>query len=422
MAGLNLSLADAVLKDDYQGPVRKQINDQCKLTSQAIKNRRDFVGRRAVIPCQITRNTGVGARLEGEVLPTAGNQGYVDQLVNVKSNYGRIRLTRQVISRMQSDQGAFIRAVESEMNGIRDDAARDYNRQAWGLSTGAIATCGTTTASTTVQLASTTPEQVLVSIAEGMVIDIGALSSGALTAVTNGTSRTVTAVDFTNKTITIDAAGGNVTTSGSHSIFRAGSAGSDTYQREITGLQQMVLDGGTLFGISGTTYFQWASIAERNGSTVGTAPSSGGTSRPLSENLVAKAMMRAENRSGKRVNQLWAEDGVYRYAVNLLSAQKRFVNATEVTGGLKGIAFAIDGDDTPLIRDRDCPPNVLYGLCTDELIEYVDEDWKFEDLDGSVLSRSPDSTHTFEAYWFKFSEFATTRRNAHFLIADLDVA
>jgi hypothetical protein len=133
-------------------------------------------------------------------------------------------------------------------------------------------------------------------------------------------------------------------------------------------------------------------------------------------------MMRAENRSGKRVNQLWAEDGVYRYAVNLLSAQKRFVNATEVTGGLKGIAFAIDGDDTPLIRDRDCPPNVLYGLCTDELIEYVDEDWKFEDLDGSVISRSPDGTHTFEAYWFKFSEFATTRRNAHFLIADLDVA
>ena len=30
MAGLNLTLADAVLKEDYKGPLRKQINDGIK--------------------------------------------------------------------------------------------------------------------------------------------------------------------------------------------------------------------------------------------------------------------------------------------------------------------------------------------------------------------------------------------------------
>lgn len=416
MAGQTLALADAVLKDDYQGPVRKQINDSCKLVAQAMKNTSDFVGRRAVIPCQMTRNTGVGSRLEGEVMPSAGNQGTVTQIVPLRSHYGRIRFTRQVISRMQSDRGAFVRAVQFEMDGIKADAARDYNRQAWGTSNGVIATCGTTNANTTVQLSTSTPESILVTLAEGKKVDIGTVANPQLIAA----ARTITAVDLVNATITIDGAA--VTTTSSHFVFNQGAGGNGANQRELTGLQTMILDGGTLFGISGTTYFQWTSIAERNGSTAATVPMTGGTSRPLSENLVSKAMMRAENRSGKRANQLWAEDGVYRYAANLLSAQKRFVNTLELTGGTKGLAFAVDGDDTPLIRDRDCPPNQMFGVSTEDLTEYVDEDWSFEDLDGNVLQRSPDSTHTFEAIFYKFSEWSTTRRNAHFLITDLDTA
>ena len=403
MAGLNLTLADSVLKDDYQGPIRKQINDLCKVTSQAIRNSHDLVGRRAVVPLHMTRNTGIGARLEGEVMPVAGNQGTTVQYVPLRNNYGRVRLSRQVISRMESDRGAFTRAVKLEMDGIKTDSSRDYNRQAWGTSDGKIATCGTTTASATVVLASTTPEQVLVNIAEGMKVDIGTVSNPQSVAA----NRTVTAVDFTNKTITIS--GATVTTAATDFVFRQGSGGSSASQRELTGLQTIVDSTGTLFSVDPSTYFQWASIEDSNS----------GTERPISENLVMKTAMRAENRSGRQVDQLWAEDGVYRAAINLLTAQKRFVNQTTVKGGAVGVEFATTGEMRTLMRDRDCPTGNLFGLCTDELTEYVDEDWQFEDLDGSVLQRATDSTHAFEAIWFKFSELATSRRNAHFKIADL---
>jgi len=407
MAGLNMTLADAVLKDDYQGPIQKEINDEVKVVRQAVRNTRDLVGRRAIVPLHMTRNVGIGSRLEGEVLPVAGNQGSTTQIVNLRSHYGRVRLTRQVISRMESDRGAFTRAVQFEMDGIKSDSAREYNRQAWGTSDGKVATCGTTTASTTVQLATTTPEQVLVNIAEGMRIDIGTVSNPQSVAA----NRTVSSVDFTNKTITIS--GATVTTSSSNFIFRQGSGGNSTNQRELTGLQTIVDDANSLFSVDPATYWQWASIVDGNS----------GTNRPISENLVMKTAMRAENRSGQAADQLWCEDGVYRAAINLLTAQKRFVNETELKGGGTGVAFGTAGGRMQaLVYDRDCPPNKLFGLSTSNLTEYVDEDWQFEDLDGSVLQRATDGTHAFEAIWFKFSELATSRRNAHFLIEDLEAA
>lgn len=406
MAGLTLTLADAVLKEDYKGPLRKQINDMNVLSAQVAKNRDDIYGRRAIVPLQISRNTGVGARLEGEQMPTAGNQGTVDQIVSLRSNYGRIRLTRQVISRMEKDRGAFVRAVALEMDGLRDDSARDYNRQEWGTSDGVLATCGVTTASNVVVLAATTPEQVLVNFAEGMLIDIGTVASPQ----TIAAARTITAVDFTNKTITIS--GAVVTTSGIHFVFRNGSGGSGANQRELTGITTMVSATGALFGVDPATYFSWASIDESNA----------GTARPVSENIVTKAMMRARNRGGQADFTLYAEDQAYRAAVNNLAAKHRLVNTLKLEGGHSAVAYVLGGKEYPLVAERDAPVGKIYGLSHPKLVEYVDEDWQWEDMDGSALHLAMDGTHSFEAYWFKFSEFATVQRNAHFLLGDLELA
>jgi hypothetical protein len=405
-------MADQVLKEDYKGPLRKQINDMVVLSAQVAKNRDDIYGRRAIIPLQVGRNVSVGARQEGETMPggTSGShqgaQNTVDQIVSLRSNYGRIRLTRQVISRMEKDRGAFVRAVALEMDGLRDDTSRDYNRQLWGTSDGVIAQCGVTTAANVVVLATTTAEQVLVNFAEGMLVDIGTVA----TPTTIASSRLITAVDFTNKTITIDGAA--VTTSAIHFVFRAGSGGSGASQRELTGIQTMVAATGTLFGVDPTVYFGWASIVESNS----------GTARPVSENIVTKAMMRARNRSGQADFTLYAEDQAYRAAVNNLSAKHRIVNTLELKGGHSAVAYVLGGKEYPLVAERDAPVGNMYGLCHPKLVEYVDEDWQWEDTDGNALHLAMDGTHAFEAYWFKFSEFATVQRNAHFLLSDLELA
>lgn len=406
MAGQTLALADAVLKEDYHGPLRLQINNMVILAAQIAKNREDLVGRRAVVPLQISRNTGVGARLEGEQMPVAGNQGSVDQLVSLRSNYGRIRLTRQVISRMASDRGAFVRAVSWEMESLRNDTARDYNRQLWGTSDGTLAICGTTTAANVVVLAATTPEQVLVNFAEGMLVDIGTVASPQSIAA----SRTVSAVDFVNKTITISGAA--VTTSSANNVFRAGSGGNGANQRELTGMQTQVAATGALFNVDPATYFSWASIVEGNG----------GTARPMSDNVLTKAMMRSRNRSGQANWALYAEDQAYRSAVNNLSAKHRLVNTLDLKGGHSAIAYVLGGKEYPLVAERDCVVGQIFGIAHDKLVEYIDEDWQWEDMDGAALHLSMDGTHTFEAYLFKFSEVATSQRNAHFLVQDVELS
>lgn len=407
MAGQTLVLADAILKDDYEGPIRDQMNQLCKLTAQVTKNSKSFFGRQAIIPCHVGRNTGIGARLENEVLPAAGAQTVIRQLVPCRSLYGKIRLTKQVISRMATQRAAFTDAVNLEMDGIKTDGARDYNRQLWGTSDGKVAQCGTTTAANVIVLDALTTEQELVTFAENaMRVDIGTVASPQLRAA----NRAVTAVDFTNKTITVD--GGAITTAATDFVFRQGNGGATTVQREVTGIQSIVSATGTLFGIDPAVYFQWQSIIEANA----------GTLRPISEGLIAKAQMRAENRSGQTIDLLWAEDGVFRAFANLLSGQKRIVNTRQLAGGYTGLEFASGGDNTAVTRDRDAPPNKLYGLNTADLVEYIDDDWQWEAMDGSVLNRATDGTHAFEAIWYSFREFATYRRSSHFRIDDVEAA
>ena len=148
----------------------------------------------------------------------------------------------------------------------------------------------------------------------------------------------------------------------------------------------------------------------------------GGVARPVSDNVVTKAMMRARNRSGQADWALYAEDQAYRSAVNNLSAKHRIVNTLDLKGGHSAVAYVLGGKEYALVAERDAPVGSMFGIAHPKLTEYLDEDWQWEDMDGSALHMSMDQTHTFEAYLFKFSEVATSQRNAHFLIQDLELA
>src|SRR5579871_1212086 len=167
---LTLTTADAVLKEDYLPGVREQLNNDTALAFFE-KNSEDIVGRRAVLALHLQRNSGVGSRLEGGTLPSAGNQGYFDEYVTLKYHYARIQVTGPTIKAMASDKGSFVRAIRSEMDGATNDLRRNLNRQCFGTSNGVVATCGTTTASTTVQLAATTSIQQMRQLEVGLIVD-----------------------------------------------------------------------------------------------------------------------------------------------------------------------------------------------------------------------------------------------------------
>lgn len=414
----SLSTVDAILKDDYKDFL-DNLNEANFILSQ-VETRKDTVqGRIARHAVHLGRSSGVGARAENGTLPTAGNQAYATVPVPVRYVYGRIQLSGPTIRQAVSDRGAFIDALDAEMEGIKRDAMKDVNRQLWGTSNGVIAQCGTTSNSTTVVLASTTGSTALRQLFfdGGMVVDIGTVASPATVA----SARTVTSVDETNKTIAISGAA--VTTSSSHFVFRAGAGGASNNsgqpgdgQVELTGLQTIVDDTAVLHTINPSTQPKWKSYVNANG----------GTNRSITETLITGSIMKTLTNSGKKPSLLVSAEGVNLAVSNLLLSLKRNMEQTNLKGGYAGIQFyspsvSGKGDESPtvLYADFDCPNNRLYGINPEVLVFHqVGDGFQFMDLDGAVMNRKPD-LDAYEATLYMYGELACKQRNAHFVIKDI---
>jgi len=413
-----LSTVDAILKDDYKEYL-DNLNEANFILSQ-VETRKDTVqGRIARHAVHLGRSSGVGARAESGTLPTAANQSYATVPVPVRYVYGRIQLSGPTIKQAVTDRGAFIDALDAEMEGIKKDAMKDVNRQLWGTSNGVIAQCGTTSSSTTVVLASSTGSTALRQLFfdGGMVVDIGTVASPTTVA----SARTVTAVDETNKTIAISGAA--VTTSSSHYVFRSGAGGASSNtgqpgdgQVELTGLQTIVDDTAILHTINPSSQPKWKAYVNSNS----------GTNRSVTESLITGSIMKVLTNSGKKPRLLVSAEGVNLAISNLLLSLKRNMEQTQLKGGYAGIQFyspsvSGKGDEAPtaLYADFDCPNNRLYGINPEVLVFHqVGDGFQFMDLDGAVMNRKPDQD-AYEATLYMYGELACKQRNAHFVIKDL---
>jgi hypothetical protein len=413
-----LSTVDAILKDDYKEYL-DNLNNANFILSQ-VETRKDTVqGRIARHAVHLGRSSGVGARAENGTLPTAGNQAFATVPVPVRYVYGRIQLSGPTIKQAVTDRGAFIDALDAEMEGIKNDAMKDVNRQLWGTSNGVIAQCGTTSAATTVVLASTTGSTALRQLFfdGGMVVDIGTVASPTTVA----SARTITSVDETNKTIAISGAA--VTTTSSHFVFRSGAGGASSNtgqpgdgQVELTGLQTIVDDTAVLHTINPSSQPKWKSYVNSNS----------GTNRSITETLITGSIMKTLTNSGKKPSLLVSAEGVNLAISNLLLSLKRNMEQTSLKGGYAGIQFyspsvSGKGDEAPtaLYADFDCPNNRLYGINPDVLVYHqVGDGFQFMDLDGAVMNRKPD-VDAYEATLYAYGELACKQRNAHFVIKDI---
>lgn len=404
MAGATLTTADSALKEFYLPAIREQLNNKCFILSQIESNSKDVEGRRAVLSLHVTRNSGVGARAEGGTLPTAGSQGYAEERVAMRYNYGRLQVSGPIIKAMKSNAGSFTRAVDSETKGLTADVRRDVNRQVFGTSNGVIAQCASASSQV---ITLTTPTAVqLRQIEIGMVIDVGTVAAPT----TRATAVVVSAVDTSAGTVTVvGTLSGSTTTT--DFIFRSGAAGATTSQKELTGLQSIVDSTGSLFNIDPATYPSWVSV-ENTGS---------GTNRVPTETLFAKVADQASIASGDATINLWVTtDGVQRTLAASMLSQKRFNDTVALKAGYSGISINTAGSSTPsaLTWDRDCPTGMAFGLSTEHLFQHQESEWEFMDDDGSVLSRVS-GVDAYEAVLYKYHELTTDQRNAHAKVVEL---
>lgn len=387
-----------ILKERYEGGLNKQLRQEVptlrriERTSKGVSN--DVGGKYAVFAIHTTRNQGLGARKENELLPTAGQQGTEAGRVGLKYLYGAMGMTGQTFELANSNPEAFLDAMDLERDGLKDDLAIDMNRQVWGDGTGRLATfSGSIGASTTGTVSNTQYLQ------EGMQVDV--LSSAG---VVKSSNLRISAINEVNVqtgagTFTISA---SVAWAAGDFLVRTGN-----YQNEWTGLQSIVSDSGTLYNINPTTVPIWKGVKNANG----------GTARAVSEGLMM-AFYTKIKKNGAKPSAIFTSPGVWQSYWQLLAQQRSFVNTKEFTGGFTGLAFTTPDGEIPVIQDFDAPRGKMLFLSEGDIKLYREHDFKFMDRDGSMFNRRS-GYDGYDAMMYQYSELGTTRRNGHGVIEDL---
>jgi hypothetical protein len=393
----NLSSLDAILKTQYIGPVREQLNNATELLKRIGTDYESVSGKNFTIPMHHGRNEGVGARAEGASLMSAGQQGYKDSIFPMRYVYGRIQLTGQSIKAAKDNSGAFLRAVDSEIKGVTRDLKQQINRMLAGDGTGVLTVCGTTSASTTVVVASTAH------LRPGMTIDVVKLADGATS--TGAVGRTVVSITSATQFVISGAA---ITTDNTFGVYYNGAR-----NIEVMGLQGIIANGdisngyGALQNLAVAANPWFKSIVHANG----------GTGRAISDTLIQKLIDDVEQAGSGSISALYTSYGVRRAYQALLDAQKRLVNKYELKGGYSTIMY----NDLPIIVDKFMPVGKIFGVDEDmiKMFKLADFDWM--DMDGAVLSRVS-GYDAYEAIMYGYMELATFSRNSHGLLADINEA
>lgn len=402
----SLTTLTAVTKEVYEGKLRAQFNEEVVLLKRIERNGNGSTitstvgGKYVTFPIKVYRNNGLGFRREGENIPKAGNQGTAPVQVKLKYGYASVELTGQSIRLVDKDFQAFISALDMEMEGVKNDTAKDLNRQMYGDGTGAIATVSTVGAATT---ATVTSGIQWLQVQE--LVDVYVPANLAADSTAKATQVLITAVDEAAGTITVSP---SVTWAAGDVIVRSGNA-----NREITGLKAIINNSGTLYGVDPNTYPIWKSVVDANG----------GTNRPLSESAMIRNV-HAVRKNGGKTSLLLSNLGVQRAYWNLLVQARRFSNVKDFTGGYSGLAFTTDQGEVPMVADVDAPYNTIYGVDESDIRLYRDADWDWMDMDGSMWDRVPGSVagtikDAYAASMFSYLELGTSRRNSHWVMKDI---
>jgi hypothetical protein len=402
-----LATIESYLKEVYQGRIREQLNEEIvalkRITRSGAGVTNEVGGKYVTFPIHTRRNSGIGSRFENQALPVPGRQGHAAARVGLKYAYGGVQLTGQAISLSDTDAKAFAKALDNEVEGLKNDLMKDMNRQIYGNGNGAI---GVATGANT---------GAVVPVADARLFQIGMVCDTQTGTTVDNTNLVVASVSLAPgaNTVTFTTTPGTALAA-ADIIVRAGSGIAAGGTKELTGLAAIVSNTGTLYNIDPTVEPEWQASVSANG----------GTPRALSEALMIQ-MTDSIRTKGGSTSLILQSLGVRRAYFNLLSQLRQTVNTQEFTGGFSGLAFTTDRGEIPVVADVDAPLNTQWFINEDAITYYRDEEWHFLDKDGSMWKQVRDSNGDYDAYYARmveYHELGTDRRNSHGVIRDITEA
>lgn len=388
MAGAMISTLSAILKEYYLPPVVEQLNNEVLLLQRLEARDQEIVGSAAFVPVHTGRSGGIGARGEYVQLPDPGAQSYARAQFDLKYLYGVVRVSGPSMAKTASEAGAFLQALRSELDGIRNDLKKDVARQVYGNGDGVVATTALNAAATNTHTLQSAEALSKGQLYVGFIADVGP----AATPTGDAVGRVITAVTVATPSVTFDGAA--FTSAAGDGIGRSGARTANaTY--EITGLQQLIsTSANTVGGINGATNAFWQNIAD----TAGTA-------------ITHDRLMQAFNRvriAGGEVSAIYTSFGVQRDFYNTFQTNIRYVEPLKLQGGFQTLEFM----GKPLIADVDAPFNRVF-LCDERFLKvFSNRDWHFLDEDNQPLKWDT-NYDAWKAVLARYMNLGLTRRNVH---------
>lgn len=402
--GATLTTISDILKTQYIAPIGEVLNNKTPILQRIGKDYESVVGKDFQFPLHYGRNEGIGARAEGGALPTAGNQAYKSATLPMRYQYGRFQLTGPSIKAARNSEGAFVKAIDSEMKGLTNDMVNSLGRQIFGDGSGILATCAS---ASTVNITVDSTAKLRV----GQRVDILVTSTGATTAGVVGT--TVSSITSATVFVVADAPATAASIDNTYSVYAAGAR-----NLEIMGLSGIVAEtdpaSGSLQGLAVATYPWWKATVQANS----------GTARAISDTILQTALDTLEQNSNGTATALYTTYGVRRAYQALLTANKSYVNTQKLAGGYEAIAY----NNLPIIPDKNCAAKTIYVVDESELKFYRMSDNGGEDYglfwmdEGAGVMTKVSGYDAYEGVICLYTNLGTTMRNAFVKIGDITEA
>lgn len=427
ITGADLSTIESILKEDYMDPIIELLNSKNALIFRVEKTAEFTQGKRAYMPLHKGRNEGLGSRPEADSnsssnLPEAGAQEYDDASYNMTFHYGRAQFTGPAIAAARNSEGAFARLVETELDGLVRDASRDMNRQMIGPKNGSMATVVTAPSGTATDGTSLGSDEIEVTTRQfvrvGQVIDIVETNATGSLGTKNGTAlsiNSVTPVGLYNAILKLSSSPSGVNVN--DLITRK-----NNFNNEMFGLIDLISASNPehiLGGAKTTSRFVGGIDRSSSGNEHWKANEIDHGNAAFGDTLFQDAIDLADVEGDGDISVFLTNHAIFNEYGNSLLPDRRFNTEGSRFAKLDGGFNALYYDDVPVIKDRDCQPNTIWGISEDRLKLLQMSDWDWMDSDGAVLARVSDKD-AYSATLYKYCEFAVQDPKDHVQIKNVE--